>query len=292
MESGSRARRSLVAIGMAACLAGLALGATLASGNLSETSNTKQLLYPQPETSKAACAGKKHVGSGGFYTDTGTDFTPYAWITGSAPAGGDVDRWEATGHNSSAVQAAKLRSYGYCFSGPKPKVKKHTVGIPASGSFGVPGHSSANCPKGKTVIGGGFEIGIDDYPVAHQVVLQSMQRTGDKRGIEVEVVNEDDEEVELTAYAVCGKGKAPKETTKTIHIEAPGRENATSNCDKGEEALFGGFRGVYEDLGATSFFFSTPMALQRPSKGQVKASGYAVAGNEEQVDFTAIAYCR
>ena len=185
-----------------------------------------------------------------------------------------------TGHNSSAVQAAKLKSFGYCFSGSKPKVKKHTTAIPASGMFGVPGHSSANCPKGKTVIGGGFEIGIDDYPVAHQVVLQSMDRTGDKRGIEVEVVNENDEQVELTAYAVCGKGKAPKATSKTIHIEAPGRQTATSNCDKGEEALFGGFRGVYEDLGATSLLLLDSDGAAAPEQGY--GQGERVRGGRQR----------
>jgi hypothetical protein len=276
-------------IALVACaIAALALvaGASARSG-ITEASSQKLLKYPNVVTTTAACQGSRHVVSGGFTLDTAPGGSgPYGFPRGLYPTGQDIDKVAFRAYNRSAIYDGHMKSLAYCASGPKPVLRKGGADIP--GFDGAPHQASAQCPKGKVVIGGGWDL---DGPTAGSGVVAVTDMFRDNpRTLTIGVFNERAEAVELTVYVLCDKGKAPVEQPMPANVKPFKSKSITAECPGDRKVLFGGFNTEYNDFESIASFIK---GLERPAPDKVKVTVFnnGVA-SEDTAAFRALAYCR
>ncbi len=269
------------------------LGAALpALASLSESKKTVPLVYPGRDTATASCGHKAYVAFGGFKTVTeGPSASDYFAFIDSMGPKKKADGWAATAHNISAIHDATVTSYAYCTKGGKPKVAKATK--TAQPGAGKPSTVEVSCQKGKTLLGGGFSSNAD--PALNQrIVPTGLRRAGKAQTWQVSIVNEGSTAVKITAVALCGKGKPPKEVEATANLkEFAAPRGAVATCPKGKQVLFSGLDAEWDN---DKFVAALPTGLYRSKKAAVTAVGVfgggGGGGGNDSADLRAFAYCR
>lgn len=285
MVGDARKVRSSVAgtvLAVAACLAG-----TPTMGALSEVIVTKNVVYPTVQAVNAACPIGTHVGFGGFKTNANAQASTsvYAWPRALAPIGTDVRTWSVKIKDRTAARQAKVTSYAYCTGGSTPKVVRSTRIVTA---FEPEPETSAVCPDGKTLIGGGFSADAEVIP------LELHRSDGSPRTWVVKVVNSDNISFKLTAIAICGGGPLPTAfgaESDVVEQDWDGA-SATATCPVGKRVLFAGLRAEYDDVSGAN---ALPTELRRPTGRTVRASAfhnYVGPTYHDVAKLQAIAYCR
>lgn len=285
MRIGSR-NMTLALLACAIAALGLVAGAS-ARGGITQASSQKLIKYPNVVTATAACAGATHVVSGGFTLDTApTNNGPYSFPRGLVPKGKTIDKVAFRANNRSAIYDGHMKALAYCAAGKKPTLRKHGKDIPAYD--GGPDLASAQCPKGKVVIGGGWNL---KGPTDGNGVVAVTDMTRDTpRTLTVTVFNERPQAAELTVYVLCDKGKAPIEKPIPANVKALKSKSITAECPGNRKVLFGGFNTEYNDFEGIAAFIK---GLERPAPDKVKVTvfNHGVAA-EDTAAFRAIAYCR
>ena len=262
-----------------------------AVADLSESKKTVSLVYPGRDTATASCGKKAYVAFGGFKTVTKSpsDSDYFAFLDSMGPAK-SVDKWAATAHNISAIYDSTVTSYAYCAKGKKPKIASSTkTAKPGTGRATT---VEATCQKGKTLLGGGFSSNAD--PALSQRIVPTVLRRADKaQAWQVSVINEGPSPVKITAQAVCGKGKSPKEVeAKATLKEFAAPRAAVATCPKGKEVLFSGMDAEWDNA---KFVAALPTGLYRSKDDAVSAVGIFGGGGggtgNDSAELRAFAYC-
>ncbi len=269
-----------------------AMGAAVpALAGLSESKKTVPLVYPVRDTATASCGKNAFVAFGGFKTKTDSPSASdyFAFIDSMGPAK-SADKWATTAHTISAIYDSTVTSYAYCAKGKKPKIEETTkTAKPGSGKATT---VEVSCQKGKTLLGGGFRSNAD--PALDQKIVPTVLRRADKdQAWQVSVINEGASPIKITAQAVCGKGKSPKEVeAKATLKEFAAPRAAVATCPKGKEVLFSGLEAEWDNA---KFVAALPTGLYRSGDDKVSAVGVFGGGGSgtgnDSAELRAFAYC-
>ncbi len=296
-SSGGRRRRRAFGgfVAIAAALGSIWAGAAL--GAFSSSSEQKHIPYNVFGEVTASCPHNQHVNFGGFKTDTAFtyDAKGLLWPATMGPVGSKVNKW-STVAAAPSTKGGKLTSIAYCKAGAKPTVVRRKRIVLPSAANDEFRNVSATCPQGKNVIGGGWSARTAS-PLYHSddaqpyVEIMGLRRTSN-RTWQVSIVNDTAKQHAVTAIALCGSGAAPKTSVATEMVPANfGVKTATATCPGGSEAVFGGFKGDFDDLsGRNAFIFG----FFRSSKKaiSVRAGQNYIPPNGRAAKLQAFAYCR
>lgn len=282
-----RNRIALIGLGVAiAAGGGMALAA---DDSLKQVKGQKNVNYPTPETATAVCPGARgHVASGGWSTEfalpQGSGANMFAH--GSFPEGDDVDEWSAQAHNRIAAHSGKLTSYGYCFNGKEPEIVENQVEVAAYPNGDA--FTAASCPEGKTLIGGGYRIS-PDVDMQSLVQIGQINKPNSAEAFEVAVENEKDDAIDLTVYAVCGKGPEARPYTENTKIKEDKIGRVTAKCPDNKDFLFGGLSAEYKFENMTVFV----IAHEKAGNGmRAEAMNFGSIPMTQKANLSVTAYCR
>lgn len=263
-----------------------AAAATALAAGLSESKKTVPLAFNEQKSVIAGCPGTKHIAFGGFQGFEEGNLSSGAtkvYTYGMVPEGKDADRMVVDADNGSPPPGdkAKITSYAYCAAGKKPKIVSRDTTVDAEQESGV----SATCPKGKTVIGGGFETSFENTQGPHMTI--TFLGRGSKESFQAQIYNTmTDDEIDLTAYAICGKGKSAKQINgPKTPVDNSGPVTTKATCPGKSKVLFGGVTGEY-NLGSG---VAMPTAMYRKGES-IQAAGIGSYNSDSSI--RAIAYCR
>lgn len=272
-------------IGSIAVVALLGSGALAFAGDLKQAKKTVAIGFNEQKSVVAKCPGGTHAAWGGFEgTVTGNISTgnQKVYTYGLVPEGKDIDRFTVDADNGSPPGDFdnKVTSYAYCAKGKKPVVTTASTTVADEDESGV----SAACPEGKIVVGGGFETDFVNTQGPHMTITYLGRGTG--QSFQVQIANVSGDGLGLTAYAVCGKGKAPKEVqSETVNLRKGKPKKASATCPKKQDLVFGGVTGTYDFVNGIAM----PFALYEKGEGVEAVAAGDISSSES---FSAIAYCR
>ncbi len=270
--------------GSAALTVAIGVSVALAAG-LKESKKTVAIAFNEQKSVVAKCPGKTHAAWGGFQGTVDSHLQSNegrVYTVGLVPEGEDVDRFVVDADNGSPPGDfnSKVTSYAYCFEGKRPAVVKSSTNVADEDSDGV----AAECPEGKVVIGGGFEVDFVNTQGPH-ITLDFLGR-GSGQSYQAEITNVSGDGLNLTAYAVCGKGKpAGQYEGHAVELKKGKPTKAKANCPDNKDLVFGGVTGTYD------FFDGIAMPVALYGKGE-GVEAIAIGNQGSKMDFRAIAYCR
>jgi hypothetical protein len=151
--------------------------------------------------------------------------------------------------------------------------------------------ATAKCPKGKSVVMGGFhnEIGQSSSPEVEPIGLtRPSRRTWKDSATDVFAPAGD-----ATSVAYCGRAPKLTERTKTVAVPVaqPGDHptSVTAKCPRGKRVAFGGFKADFDPNFGPNTGAIWISALRRASNRAWKASGINL-GNDVGT-LTSVVYC-
>ncbi|MFN8161959.1 MAG: hypothetical protein U0R52_13040 [Solirubrobacterales bacterium] len=273
------------------------IGLGAAFGAFSKEANTVTIAYGTAADATASCGGGKHVNFGGFRTDTDGDPLyggPVAWPGAMGPLGNRTDKWSVEGAANPNFhdKGGRVTSIAYCRAGKAPKVVRNKgIVLPSVKNGGEVRKVSATCPKGRTVIGGGWSAQAANPLAQGALAIMDLERTTSRKW-QVGVTNLTGGQQGVTAIALCGVGSPPTEKDANVLVHENHDATATARCPRGKQVVFGGFRGQANELtGINAFIFDFYLAGDDKIKvyGAHTLVGPAI---RDVSHLTAIAYCR
>jgi hypothetical protein len=173
------------------------------------------------------------------------------------------------------------------FAGGGVVTRTDTVTVPPKAKRAA----TAKCPKGKSVVMGGFhnEIGQSSSPEAEPIGLtRPSRRTWKDSATDVFAPAGD-----ATSVAYCGRAPKLTERTKTVAVPAaqPGDlpTSVSAKCPRGKRVAFGGFKADFDPNFGPNTGAIWISVLRRTSNRAWKASGLNL-GNDVG-NLTSVAYC-
>jgi hypothetical protein len=152
--------------------------------------------------------------------------------------------------------------------------------------------ATAKCPKGKSVVMGGFhnDIGTNHQPEVNPIGLTRPS----KRAWRDSATDAFPPAGDATAIAYCGR--APKLTERTKSVAVPAATSSTNRptsvtarCPKGQRVAFGGFKADFDPNFGPNTGAIWINTLRRTSNRAWKAAGWNF-GNDVG-NLTSVAYC-
>lgn len=254
----------------------VALGASV----LNTARVTKTVGAEQVDSVTATCKQGTRVVSGGFAAEfIPGGASPLFLVTTSSREG--RRKWTTTAANEG--EPGDLTTYAYCRDQRLKRVSETAVD-PSSqaGSFTV------RCPGNKNAISGGYAMTPADFVGDTPVYLNSAShRIGNDRW-RVSTVNNGNDPGELSVFAYCRGGDAPKERTTTKSLDDPGSTVVTpvkARCKRDERVVAGGFASTGLAKGAAQVLASR----KRGSRNWLVRA--RTGGQGAPADVTSFAYC-
>jgi hypothetical protein len=171
---------------------------------LKESRSTASVPQFGTGTATATCPKKTSVRLGGLSTQLDpTDLNPAVAPTGMQLASKRTLQVSAV--NVGEQGAGTVEAIAYCGKGPKLKTATATASVPHAQTLGA----TAQCPKKKPVVFGGFNVEIDLTDFDPILVLEGLERPS-KRTWTASAVGLGEMDAgpgTVTSYAYCGKKK-------------------------------------------------------------------------------------
>jgi hypothetical protein len=156
---------------------------------------------------------------------------------------------------------------------------------------GTQGSVSAKCPRGKSVVLGGFDnqIGADQEPAA---AVTGLELTSDRTWRD-SATNYSSSAANATAIAYCGNRRGLTTRTKTVDVPKSSTIGAqptsvSARCPEGKRVAFGGFTAEIAPNFTPEVHVSS---LELTSPRTWTAAGLNVGDGDSSGQLTAIAYC-
>jgi hypothetical protein len=245
----------------------------------------------------ATCPKGTQVVSGGWNIP-GASKTAYMAIHESVKAGKRA--WRVTGvlGGTTPTVKATLIAYAYCRTGVALKQRSTTGQIPLINNDFNGGTTNGPCPKGTSVVSGGFSI-PPQTPSTAGFVHQSSRQNARTWSVTVTAATVDATPaipVAVTAY--CGAGKPPPTKKTTVNAPPAPQTSATvpitANSPKCPVAMLGGGFRSPSVLYTPPAVSLVPIVVEarRPGKKGPFRSSILYAGNAtDTTTLTSTGYC-
>jgi hypothetical protein len=291
MDSKARVRNVCALVAVTA-LAGLLMLAAIASGGerLKTKSQTTQIDPQDDGSATAKCKRGTKAVSGGFSSEL--DLANPALILPYASLRQGGRGWRSSGLYLSGAQESDFTSYAYCRD---EQLKKNSKSVTVDGSappdYGT-GSATAKCPKGTTIVSGGFDnpdFDVDFSGMGQTGLIGYESRRQGKRKWTASALNLGDDSGELRVQANCREGEKLKTKQRSEEIDATGGAElaeVTARCAKKQRVISGGFSSS-DPIDAGGSELALVYGSRKQGKRQWTVS--AVLTGEETI--TAYAYC-
>lgn len=271
-------------VGAVVAVACCVVAALAMAGGLSQSKKTVAIAFNEQKSVVSKCPGTKHAAWGGFEgtVDSHLQSTKgRVYTVGLVPEGPDVDRFVVDADNGSPPGDfdSKVTSYTYCFKGSKPVVVEASTNVADEDNGGV----AATCGEGKVVLGGGFEVDFVNTQGPHMTIEYLGKGSGES--YQAEITNVSGDGLNLTAYAVCAKGKKAKDYPgDSVELKKGKPTKAKALCPNSKDLAFGGVSGEYDFVDGIAM----PTALYEKGNG---VEAVAIGNIGSKMNFRATAYC-
>jgi hypothetical protein len=260
----------LIAAGVVAVWGGKAPARVTTAGK-STTIGTNQI-----GKATATCPRGSEAVSGGFLVPgVSAPFLANVFHFGSKRVG---DRkWKTKSFNFNGPDHT-LKSFAYCDTSQpnlRAESKRETVNANSNGS------ATASCPRGSEAISGGWATKGDSLQLAYE-----SRRKGERKW-KVSAFNFSDTGP-LVAYAYCDNhGPGLRAKSETVNVPSGGLGSAKANCNHGEKAYSGGYKGTDTGPAQAPFAFNS----KRTGGGDWKAKAF---GEQDTgaLQLKVYAYCK
>ena len=265
------------------CLAGSSVFPAGAAANPLTTVGGVELAPWSAGAGDSACPAKRPAFLGGFYGELGA--RSGVEITGLKMR---QNGWRVLVTNASAeTRGVNVESYCTQLRNP-PLLEAHSATVPVaplSAAVAV-----ARCPRGRTLLAGGFRSSVDPRPGGRHVVVDGMRRVG-AATLQISAVNLSQKTGTATAYAYCGRGQRPVLASRTVEVAPNSSERLVAECPghRGQYfGVFGGFQGSAANAVAGTAV--TPAQFRYFARSKIVVT--AVNRGSEAGSMTAFIYCR
>ena len=272
-------KRSLVAMSAA-----LALSSAVVAGATTRSSTTT-VGTQEPGSASVKCPKGKTAVAASVVGEAASS-GPHVTVNTLARAGTRTVKTEAYNFGD----PGGLTAIAGCKAQPKSRLETATAPVPAATSDSGEATATAQCPRGKRIVFGGFRAKRDaDAPDYVFIEVTSATRAKGQRWRvhALNVYTDGSGTVEALAY--CGNVGKTKARTDTVALGQFETGSAEATCPRGTQVGYGGFKKQAGTPGEVNL-----NAIKRRDERRLRVTGterfYLSLG--DTTGLTAIAYCR